>query len=52
MDSLRVVSSGLAAAAFVLAAGAAQAQQQLNIVTSLPKDLTEVYKRAFEAKNP
>ena len=32
--------------------GAAQAQQTLSIVTSFPKDLTEVYKKAFEAKNP
>jgi ABC-type Fe3+ transport system substrate-binding protein len=31
---------------------AAVAQQQLTIVTSFPKDLTEVYKREFEARNP
>jgi ABC-type Fe3+ transport system substrate-binding protein len=31
---------------------AAQAQQQLIIVTSFPKDLTAVYQRVFEAKNP
>ncbi len=28
------------------------AQQTLSIVTSFPKDLTNVYKKAFEAKNP
>jgi ABC-type Fe3+ transport system substrate-binding protein len=32
--------------------GAAPAQQQVTIVTSFPKDLTAVYQRAFEAKNP
>ena len=30
----------------------AQAQQQVVIVTSFPKELTEAYKKAFEAKNP
>src|SRR3990172_3494294 len=30
----------------------ALAQQTLSIVTSFPKDLTAVYKKAFEAKNP
>jgi len=38
-------------AALSLLALAANAQQ-LVIVTSFPKDLTEVYKKAFEAKNP
>ena len=28
------------------------AQQQLTIITSFPKDLTEVYKKAFESRNP
>jgi ABC-type Fe3+ transport system substrate-binding protein len=33
--------------------GSVQAQQQvLTVVTSFPKDLTEVYKRAFEMRNP
>jgi len=32
--------------------GTAYAQQTLSIVTSFPKDLTAVYKKAFEAKNP
>jgi ABC-type Fe3+ transport system substrate-binding protein len=31
---------------------AAQAQQVVSIVTSFPKDLTSVYKKAFEARNP
>jgi ABC-type Fe3+ transport system substrate-binding protein len=42
----------LVAAALAVAFGAAQAQQVLTIVTSFPKDLTEVYKRAFETRNP
>lgn len=28
------------------------AQQQLTIITSFPKDLTEIYKKAFESRNP
>src|SRR3970282_1404876 len=39
-------------ACFAALCSAAQAQQVLTIVTSFPKDLTEVYKRAFEAKTP
>jgi len=42
----------LVALALSLFGTAAQAQQTLSIVTSFPKDLTEVYKKAFEAKNP
>ena len=42
----------LLAAVLALCGAAAYAQQQITIVTSFPKDLTEVYKRAFEAKNP
>ena len=34
------------------AAIAAHAQQQVTIITSFPKDLTEVYRRAFETRNP
>jgi phosphoglycerate transport regulatory protein PgtC len=49
---MRSILAGLAAAVFALGAAAVQAQQQITIVTSFPKDLTEVYKRAFEAKNP
>lgn len=30
----------------------AQAQETLSVVTSFPKDLTAIYKKAFEAKNP
>ena len=40
------------AAGLLLAAMAAHAQQQVVIVTSFPKELTEAYKKAFEAKNP
>ena len=36
----------------LLAAPAARAQQQVVIVTSFPKEITETYKKAFEAKNP
>jgi len=49
---MRTIHAWLSAAAFVLCATAAHAQQQLTIVTSFPKDLTEVYKREFEARNP
>ena len=49
---MRSFTCTLLAAALALFGAAAQAQQQLTIVTSFPKDLTEVYKRAFEAKNP
>ena len=34
------------------AALAVHAQQQVTIITSFPKDLTEVYRRAFETRNP
>ncbi|MEN3352849.1 MAG: iron(III) transport system substrate-binding protein [Betaproteobacteria bacterium] len=40
-----------AAAVAVLTSGAASAQI-VTIVTSFPKDLTEVYKKAFETRNP
>jgi len=47
----RIVTSWLAA--LLLAAGATAAHaQQLTIITSFPKDLTEAYKRAFETRNP
>ena len=42
----------LCAVLLVLAAVSAHAQQQVVIVTSFPKELTEAYKKAFEAKNP
>jgi ABC-type Fe3+ transport system substrate-binding protein len=35
-----------------LCAGVAYAQQQITIVTSFPRDLTDVYKKAFETRNP
>jgi ABC-type Fe3+ transport system substrate-binding protein len=43
-----------AAIATLLALGAplATAQQQVTVITSFPKELTEAYKKAFEAKNP
>ena len=37
---------------WVAAPGAVLAQQQVVIVTSFPKELTEAFKKAFEAKNP
>ncbi len=40
------------AAGLWLASAGAFAQQQVVIVTSFPKELTEAYKKAFEAKNP
>jgi phosphoglycerate transport regulatory protein PgtC len=49
---MRSLIRALAAAGISLICGVAQAQQQVTIVTSFPKDLTEVYKRAFEARNP
>ena len=48
---MRPMHAWLSLAMFCLSA-AAVAQQQLTIVTSFPKDLTEVYKREFEARNP
>ena len=38
--------------AFGLAAAPALAQQTVTVVTSFPKELTEAYKKAFEAKHP
>jgi ABC-type Fe3+ transport system substrate-binding protein len=49
---MRFTSRWLLPAIFALFCSAAQAQQQVTIVTSFPKDLTAVYQRAFEAKNP
>ena len=48
---MRTLTHGLLAAAFALF-GAAAAAQQLTIVTSFPRDLTDVYKKAFETRNP
>lgn len=41
-----------AAVLLTLAVTCAHAQQQVVVVTSFPKELTEAYKKAFEAKNP
>ncbi len=48
---LNVLRLACVALAVAFAAPAA-AQQQVVIVTSFPKELTEAYKKAFEAKNP
>lgn len=45
-----LAACGLVAAGAL--APAAFAQDTLHIVTSFPKDLTAIYKKAFEAKNP
>jgi ABC-type Fe3+ transport system substrate-binding protein len=51
--TLARISALAAAAALALAlAPAARAQQQVVVVTSFPKELTETYKKAFEARNP
>lgn len=42
----------LALAASFSALAFASHAQQLTIITSFPKDLTEVYKKAFETRNP
>jgi phosphoglycerate transport regulatory protein PgtC len=49
---MRSILACLAGAILALGAAVVEAQQQITIVTSFPKDLTEVYKRAFETKNP
>jgi ABC-type Fe3+ transport system substrate-binding protein len=49
---MRTLQAGLAAALITLAASATYAQQQITIVTSFPRDLTDVYKKAFETRNP
>src|ERR1019366_5315465 len=48
LNILRLACAALAAAYAV----PVLAQQQVVIVTSFPKELTEAYKKAFEAKNP
>lgn len=51
MSTLRIFQRlALAASLSFLALGAYA--QQLTIITSFPKDLTEVYKKAFESRNP
>jgi len=49
---MRTLKACLAAALLALVASAAYAQQQITIVTSFPRDLTDVYKKAFETRNP
>jgi ABC-type Fe3+ transport system substrate-binding protein len=49
--TLRILSR-LALAACCSAIAIAGYAQQLTIITSFPKDLTEVYKKAFESRNP
>src|SRR5687767_7855981 len=50
--TLKTFVGWLVTAMLAAAAAAAQGQQVLTVITSFPKDLTEVYKRAFEARNP
>ena len=49
---MRAFKASLAAALLTLVASATYAQQQITIVTSFPRDLTDVYKKAFETRNP
>ena len=51
MSTMRILLRLALAASFSALAFAAHAQQ-LTIITSFPKDLTEVYKKAFESRNP
>jgi ABC-type Fe3+ transport system substrate-binding protein len=48
---LKTLSRSLIVAACGMGVAAAQTQQ-VTIITSFPKDLTAVYQRAFEARNP
>ena len=48
----RNFARAVAGAAAALAFGVAHAQQVVTVVTSFPKDLTEVFKRGFESRNP
>jgi len=48
---MRPMHAWLSLAMFCFSA-AAVAQQQITIVTSFPRDLTDVYKKAFETRNP
>lgn len=49
---MRLMFRCLMAAVLALCGFTAQAQQQVVIVTSFPKELTEAYKKAFESRNP
>ena len=52
MRILRTLTRAVLALCCSAIALAAHGQQQLTIITSFPKDLTEVYKKAFESRNP
>jgi len=53
MTLARRITALVAALALAMAlAPSARAQQQVVVVTSFPKELTETYKKAFEARNP
>ncbi len=48
---MRTMHALLSVAMFCFSAAAA-AQQQITIITSFPRDLTDAYKKAFETRNP
>lgn len=48
----RITALAIALALAMALAPSARAQQQVVVVTSFPKELTETYKKAFEARNP
>ncbi|MCU0898176.1 MAG: extracellular solute-binding protein [Burkholderiales bacterium] len=50
-QAIRRLAAAIVAAAAVVAAPLALGQQ-VTVVTSFPKELTDAYKKAFEAKNP
>lgn len=52
MSTLRILLGFALAAGLSALAVTGHAQQQLTIITSFPKDLTEVYKKSFESRNP
>lgn len=48
----RLTALAAAAGLAIALMPSARAQQQVVVVTSFPKELTETYKKAFEARNP
>ncbi|MGE5522966.1 MAG: ABC transporter substrate-binding protein [Rhodospirillaceae bacterium] len=48
----RLTALAAAAGLAIALTPSARAQQQVVVVTSFPKELTETYKKAFEARNP
>lgn len=52
MKTQNLLRFGFFAAVLWAFSAAAHAQQEMTVVTSFPKDLTAVYKKAFEAKYP